>query len=352
MVTSIAMVFTLIQTLFVFTDALVMKKLFSDGIPSTAGYRFVGYTRDITTFRNQTNSPVWIVNHLRVVGKYQDSNFSLAPEDIVASEGSSYDDPSWKSSDEANQNPNATSFLGFQKDNVTCLELQLNQGQYDNGEEGNYMSALKIQAKNALSKDGWIDAFEVKGLTSGENNIPLLMAYYGPMCNGDLEKWRDGECDASLRNAPCAWDGGDCAPEYLPNCFVSNNSKIGDGICDSGEYHSSACGWDGGDCITPSPNDKDSGSGNNAGTFGGALFVAFFVILSIKKKQNHYQGGAQRQPDFPFPPSAPGLPTDQANNVNVDGPMTLERKLDIQKRREFILTNIVFEVSVDVYKES
>lgn len=52
----------------------------------------------------------------------------------------------------------------------------------------------------------------------------------------------------------CGWNGDYCIEKHAnfnstyPDCFVSNSSKVGDGLCDDGEYNTVTCRWDGGDC--------------------------------------------------------------------------------------------------------
>ena len=51
----------------------------------------------------------------------------------------------------------------------------------------------------------------------------------------------------------CGWDGGDCAtPAAFPDCHLHGpelSYKIGDGVCNMGQFNTLQCGWDGGDCI-------------------------------------------------------------------------------------------------------
>jgi hypothetical protein len=91
----------------------------------------------------------------------------------------------------------------------------------------------------------------------------------------------DGECDGGYyASEACGFDGGDCLKvgepclkdeecasgfcnantkvcylgvlEKYPDCVVEYPKKIGDGVCNGGDYATEVCGYDGGDCPTPS----------------------------------------------------------------------------------------------------
>ena len=55
----------------------------------------------------------------------------------------------------------------------------------------------------------------------------------------------DGICDfiPQYMTEECGYEHGDCK-----KCRVKDPSKLGDGICDGGEYNTEACGFDNGDC--------------------------------------------------------------------------------------------------------
>ena len=56
----------------------------------------------------------------------------------------------------------------------------------------------------------------------------------------------DGKCDfiPQYMTDKCGYEYGDCL-----ECNVTDPTKLGDGICDGGEYNTEGCGFDNGDCI-------------------------------------------------------------------------------------------------------
>ena len=75
-----------------------------------------------------------------------------------------------------------------------------------------------------------------------------------PLCAVDYSfKIGDGLCDHGNYNTPeCDYDSGDCSDwneKYPLFCIVENPSLVGDGTCNGPPYNSEQCGYDGGDCL-------------------------------------------------------------------------------------------------------
>ncbi len=51
-------------------------------------------------------------------------------------------------------------------------------------------------------------------------------------------------------NPQCGFDAIDCTVERYPDCTVTVLDRLGDGICNGGEYNVEECGYDDGDCIS------------------------------------------------------------------------------------------------------
>ena len=81
--------------------------------------------------------------------------------------------------------------------------------------------------------------------------IPAIMDY--PDCYvRERLRLGDGVCDGGQYNtAACGWDGGDCVGfnTKYPNCTVPHPYLLlGDDICYGGGYNTAECGWSGGSC--------------------------------------------------------------------------------------------------------
>ena len=68
----------------------------------------------------------------------------------------------------------------------------------------------------------------------------------------------NGVCDEIYGTAECGWDDGDCLVDGYPDCHVDNPNKIGNSICDEGDYNTAECGWDGGDCLVGSEDEQST----------------------------------------------------------------------------------------------
>jgi len=73
---------------------------------------------------------------------------------------------------------------------------------------------------------GFIDKYEVKGVSKGQNFINL-----SKVCvDRTLFFWGDGQCSPDLRNEECGWDGGDCGDKdrmYSPSSSSPSSSNVG-----------------------------------------------------------------------------------------------------------------------------
>lgn len=82
-----------------------------------------------------------------------------------------------------------------------------------------------------------------------------------PNCDAEFPSLiGDGKCHSEYDNEECGGDGGDCQNfkelHDLENCDVEDIDRIGDGICDGGDYLSEECAFDGGDCGNCTLGDK------------------------------------------------------------------------------------------------
>ena len=345
----IAIIVLILQALLRDADALVMKKIYDGDSPEPSevkGYRFLGYSEDIKTFKSYTMFE-WLVTAI-VVRDIYDSTIVLQPGDMIASSPGAGDlvapwvtENVWKwTTPKSSINTNTSSaFIGFTTDSAVS-SITLVQGKEYGQYIDSYMTALKIQAKwSNLDRDIWEDMFEVRFLEMGRNYFDVGPNAENSLCEGDLDNLGNRRCDYDMNNEECDWDGGDCATAMYPECYVINNDKIGDGICDDwrgGNYNSYDCGFDGGDCIF-----EETGSGPGfilkmlAGCTTFILLVFLILCYGRYMKQRHQESQNQPSSDDNDPSvTIPGVGT-QINSKTSYSSL----------RRELILKNIDYEVS-------
>jgi hypothetical protein len=106
---------------------------------------------------------------------------------------------------------------------------------------------------------------------------------------GDEDKLGDSACDVigGYNTERCGWDSGDCCESTCRGascglnvngtevgfnfclntdiCNVNNQSQLGNGFCNGGDYNTDRCNWDGGDCCAATCRDGEGKCGESLG---------------------------------------------------------------------------------------
>jgi len=125
---------------------------------------------------------------------------------------------------------------------------------YDNGD----CSEFKKEYPNCLDLMDFANKKDGTPIVLGDGICEFNAHYMNEECGfsfGDCkgcdvpnaDKLGDGQCDGSVYNMlpGCSEDAGDC---NICNSIVDDRSKIGDGVCNGGQYMLDGCNMDGGDC--------------------------------------------------------------------------------------------------------
>ena len=142
-----------------------------------------------------------------------------------------------------------------------------------------------------------------------------------PYCEvEDIKLINDGRCNnyGNYNTLECGYDGTDCIEfnSKFPNCTAADPSLLGDGECDNYHpYYTQACGWDRKDC--------DTVVSVWVALIGLAYVVIPFIIIEARRRRREIE-------------------LEQHEEVQMNEIDIAQR----ERRREIILTNIIYKVCV------